>query len=69
MIAPVEISRWMATDSVPLIPMISDPRFLLCLRYVGLRRLLETKGRPRRIEVEIDDLLMEARQIYDHGIS
>ena len=47
------------------IPMIPDPRFVLCLRLAALRILLETEGRPTSIIVDIDLLLAEAITIFE----
>ena len=45
-------------------PMIPDPVFVLCLRFAGLRMLLETEGRPVSMVVNIERLFAEAMAIY-----
>jgi hypothetical protein len=47
------------------VPTIPDPRFVQCLRLAALRMLLETEGRPARIVVDIDQLMIEALTIFD----
>lgn len=44
-----------------------DPRFISCLRYVALRMLSETEGRPARITVDLAQLIAEAERVYMHG--
>jgi hypothetical protein len=51
------------------IPTTPDPRFVLCVRLAALQMLLETEGRPTRMVVSIDQLMMEAIAIYEAGRS
>ena len=47
------------------IPTIPDPRFVAAIRLAAIRMLLETEGRPTRIIVDSDELILEALAIFN----